>query len=86
MTIEQIIQVLREQGYTLDLSSTQIGAGSKYSAKFFHKDDEQCDRCFCNIPNKWDDYSHAYTLKLVILRAADAINPPAILVNMGESE
>ncbi len=84
MTTEQIIQVLREQGYILDLSSTHIGARSKYSAKFFHKSDEECDECCCNIPNAWDDYSHAETMEEAVLQAANAIEPPNILIIMGD--
>ena len=81
MTIEQLIQVLREQGYILDLSSTHIGAGVKYSAKFSHKSDEECDDCYCNIPNTWEYYAHANRLEYAILKAAKAINPPLVLVN-----
>ncbi len=88
MKIEQLIQVLRKQGYILNLSSTQVGADSKYSAKFFHKNDAECEKCNSPTPNKWDDYQHAPRLKLAVLRAAQDLTDrcPAILVNIGATE
>ena len=86
MTTEQLIQVLREQGYTLDLVSTIIGARAKYSARFFHASEEVCDECDGNIPNEWDDFSHAETMEEAVLAATHELTTrcPDILVNMGE--
>ncbi len=87
MTIEQLIQVMREQGYTLDLVSTTIGADSKYSARFFHDCDEVCDECEGSIPNEWADFSHANTMEEVVLVAMKALGDicPTVLVNIEDT-
>ena len=86
MTIEQLVQVLRNQEYILDLSSTHVGAEARYSARFFHRVEAKCDECSCNLPNEWDAYAHAYTIEEAVLKAAQELGDrrPAILVNMGE--
>jgi hypothetical protein len=87
MTIEQLIQVMREQDYTLDLVSTIVGAKSKYSVRFFHTSDEVCDECDGNIPNEWNDFSHANTMEEAILAAMKALGDrfAAVLVNIEET-
>lgn len=87
MTTEQLIQVLREQGYTLDLVSLDIRIGPKYSAKFFHIYDTGREECCSNTPNDWDAFAHAETMEEVILRAAQDLGDrcPVFFINTGES-
>jgi hypothetical protein len=87
MNIEQLIQVMREQDYTLDLVSTIVRAKSKYSARFFHISEEVCDECDGNIPNEWNDYSHANTMEEAVLAAMKVLGDrdSAVLVNIEET-
>jgi hypothetical protein len=79
--------VIREQGYTLDLVSTVTGADFKYSARFFHDSEEVCDECDGNIPNEWNDYSHANTMEEAVLAAMKVLGDrdSAVLVNIEET-
>jgi hypothetical protein len=80
--LDDLVQEMRERGFSLDLCSTFMevfanraahGDATRYSA-FFHTEDAPCcDECE-SVENSWDNYQHADTLDEVIrLAAAQAL-------------
>lgn len=85
--IEDLITALRRYDFTLDLTSTLWGSKTKYSAIFWNIYDKECQKCASHIPNAWDVYEHANTIKDAIrLAASDIVDSQGLDINLEDYE